>query len=84
MRDKTTIKGRASLVANSRGTLANHPWNMGTPRQEVKTTSSWLPDIQNCIFLDEIMYIKVCLRRLQEPKLHGRGNKPPSYIIPTQ
>ena len=52
MGDKTTIKGRASLVANSRGTLANHPWNMGTPRQDVKTASSGLPNIQKYIVLD--------------------------------
>ena len=52
MRDKTTIKGRVSLVANSRGTLANHSWNMGTPQQEVKTASSGLPDIQNFVILD--------------------------------
>ena len=52
MRDKTTIKGRASLVANSRGTLTNHSWNMGTPGQEVKTASSGLPDIQKYSVLD--------------------------------
>jgi len=46
MRDKLTIKG-STLVANSRGTLVNHHcWNMGTPRQEVKTHSSGLPDIK--------------------------------------
>ena len=36
-----------TLVANSRGTLVNHhSCDMGTPRQEVKTASSGLPDIQ--------------------------------------
>jgi len=36
------------IVANSRGTLVNHhSSNMRTPRQEVKTASRGLPDIQN-------------------------------------
>ena len=40
-------KGPRILVANSRGTLVNHDsCDMGTPRQEVKTPSSGLPDIQ--------------------------------------
>ena len=58
MRNKTTIKGRTSLVANSRGTLASHSWNMGTPQQEVKTAGSGLSDIQNIKFLDSNMYIR--------------------------
>jgi len=34
------------LVANSTGTLVNHhSCDMGTPRQEVKTASSGLPNI---------------------------------------
>jgi len=40
-------KGPRILVANSRGTLANHhSCDMGTPGQEVKTANSGLPDIQ--------------------------------------
>jgi len=40
-------KGPRILVANSRGTLVNHhSCDMGTPRQEVKTASSGLPDIK--------------------------------------
>jgi len=40
-------KGPRTLVANSRGTLVNHhSCDMGTPRQEVNTASSGLPDIE--------------------------------------
>jgi len=53
----------------------HHWWNIGTPRPEVKTASSGLPDIKK---LDAYCK-KVCLRRLQEPKPRRRGNKPPRY-----
>jgi len=44
---KVDDKGPRILVANSRGTLVNHhSCDMGTPRQELKTTSSGLPDIK--------------------------------------
>ena len=40
-------KGPRILVTNSRGTLVNHhSCDMGTPRQELKTGSSALPDIK--------------------------------------
>jgi len=40
-------KGLRILVAHSSGTLVNHhTCAMGTPRQEVKTASSGLPDIK--------------------------------------
>ena len=40
-------KGLRILVANSRGTLVNHHCcDMPTAGQEVKTASSWLPDIK--------------------------------------
>jgi len=56
-------KGLRILVANSRGTLVNHhSCDMGTPRQEVKTASSGLPDIK---------ILDTCCKSLSEEALRA-------------